>query len=95
MCFAALNTQAAEAQVNGDTAAHVSATYAAKYARYYAPYAIQAAAAYIPVESLDATRGFGGQPPLDGADVKLAAMSIAGDSTVTGTATRYLRSWQY
>jgi hypothetical protein len=88
-----LNIQPVSAQLNGDTAEYVSATYAAKYARYYAPYALQAAAAYIDVASFDATRGPSQQPPLDGSDVKLAVASYPDD--VAKIATRYIQSWQY
>lgn len=90
---ATLNIQSATAQLNGDTAQYVSATYAEKYARYYAPYALQAAAAYIEVARFDATRGPSQQPPLDGSDIRLA---VAGyPAPVTEAATKYLQSWQY
>jgi hypothetical protein len=90
-----LSVQPAFAQLHGDTAEYVSASYAPKYARYYAPYAIQAAAAYTDVASFDATRGPNQQPSLDGADVRLAAASLLGDAKVTEAATKYLQSWQY
>jgi hypothetical protein len=90
---ATLNVQPISAQVRGDTAEYVSATYAAKYARYYAPYALQAAAAYTDVARFDATRGPSQQPPLDGSDVRLAVEGYPQD--VTGAATKYLQSWQY
>src|SRR4051812_47441596 len=85
---AALSVQPAFAQLHGDTAEYVSASYAPKYARYYAPYAIQAAAAYTDVASFNATRGPSQQPPLDGSDVRLAAASLLGDPTVTVAATK-------
>lgn len=92
---ATLNVPPASAQLNGDTAEYVSASYAPKYARYYAPYAIQAAAAYTDVASFNATRGPSQQPSLDGSDVRLAVASIIGDAKVAEAATKYLQSWQY
>jgi hypothetical protein len=83
------------AQLHGDTAEYVSASYASRYARYYAPYAIQAAAAYTDVASLNATRGPSQQPALDGSDVRLAVAGLAGDANLTAAATKYLQSWQY
>lgn len=90
-----LSPIAAFAQVEGNTAHYVSATYASYYARYYAPYAIQAAAAYVPVSAFDGTRGFLQQPPLDGADVKLAVASLSGDEQTSRAATKHLEAWQY
>jgi len=92
---AVLSAQPAFAQLHGDTAEYVSASYASDYARYYAPYAIQAAAAYTDVTSLDATRSPSKKPSLDGADVRLAVGSLIGDTAVTAAATKYLQSWQY
>jgi hypothetical protein len=92
---ATLNVQPVSAQLHGDTAEYVSASYGAKYARYYAPYAIQAAAAYTDVASFNATRGPSQQPSLDGSDVRLAVASISGDAKVAEAATKYLQSWQY
>jgi len=92
---ATLGIHPAFAQLHGDTAEYVSATYARDYARYYAPYAIQAAAAYTDVGSFDATRISPRQPSLDGSDVRLAVASVAGDAAVTAAATKYLQSWQY
>jgi hypothetical protein len=92
---ATLSVQPVFAQLHGDTAEYVSASYAPKYARYYAPYAIQAAAAYTDVASFNATRGPNQEPSLDGSDVRLAAASLLGDAKVTEAATKYLQSWQY
>jgi hypothetical protein len=91
---ATLGVHPAFAQLHGDTAEYVSASYAPDYARYYAPYAIQAAAAYTDVASFNATRGPSQQPSLDGSDVRLAVASL-GDAAVTAAATKYLQSWQY
>jgi len=90
-----LAAQPASAQLHGDTAEYVSAGYSPQYARYYAPYAIQAAAAYTDVASFNATRGPSQQPSLDGSDVRLAVASIPGEPRVTEAATKYLQSWQY
>lgn len=83
------------AQDHGNTAEHVMASPAVKYARYYAPYAIQAAAAYAPVAGFDATLGPLQQPALDGSDVRLAVASVPGDEKIASAATKYLQSWQY
>ena len=92
---AVLSVQPAFAQLHGDTAEYVSPSYATDYARYYAPYAIQAAAAYTDLAAFDATRRPHEKPPLDGSDVRLAAASLSGDATVSAAATKYLQSWQY
>jgi hypothetical protein len=89
----ALHLQPAAAQTSGDAALYVTASWATKYARYYAPYALQAAAAYLPVASFDATRGANEQPALNGADVALAVSPYSAD--ISGRATKYLRAWQY
>jgi Lipase (class 3) len=81
----------------------IKATPATKCARYYAPYVLQAAAAYIAVEDFDRTlRNFhvsdnpalrGGEPSLNGDDVERAAQVYEPD--VIGHARQYLRAWQY
>ena len=86
---ATLGIYPAFAQLHGDTAEYVSASYAPKYARYYAPYAIQAAAAYTDVASFNATLGPSQKPSLDGSDVKLAVASLPGDAAVAAAATKY------
>jgi hypothetical protein len=88
----------------------IQASSATKYARYYAPYALQAAAAYDPVSGFngfDATlRNFhpssnpalqGGDPPLNGADVELAVGNLPslGLTTTVERARKYLEAWQY
>ena len=80
----------AVAQVSGDTANYVSATFAAPLARYYAPYALQAAAAYESVVSLDAARG---SP--DGADVAVALTKVGDTLEDKARAAKYLRPWRY
>ena len=93
--FAAiLLVQPVSAQLSGDTAEYVTASYARPFARYYAPYALQAAAAYIPVASFDATRGPSRQPSLDGSDVRLAVADYS-EPEIAKAATKYLQSWQY
>jgi pimeloyl-ACP methyl ester carboxylesterase len=82
---------------------HIRASEATILTRYYAPYALQAAAAYLSVSSFDeALRRANGQPVLDGADVAIAvspyasSQSIYGSSPdITARATKSLRAWQY
>jgi hypothetical protein len=71
----------------------VKATTVSKYLRYYAPYAIQAAAAYLPVSELDGRRltqdgnGYG-------ADVNYA-VNNAVTSDVRAAAQDIIKGWQY
>jgi pimeloyl-ACP methyl ester carboxylesterase len=90
----ALVAQPASAQHNSND---VRASWATLLVPYYAPYALQAAAAYIPVSSFDATLGPGGQPLLNGADIALAVSPYASDPNpeIAKRATKYLQSWQY
>ncbi len=68
----------------------IGASPASAYARYYAPYAIQAAAAYTDVAVFNQlTRR------AIGADVDLATQGFAGNETVLQRAKEYLRSWRY
>lgn len=91
----------------GDAPLHIRGTPAAGCLRYYAPYALLAAAAYVDVTALDGTlRNFhdssnpfqrGGDPALNGEDVELAIADYRA-SSVPETADRarnYLRAWQY
>lgn len=96
-CVAVLSAQAASAQpLGGDTADYVTGSFATWVARYYAPYAIQAAAAYTDVDRFNATRRPSGLPALDGSDVKLAVAAIpTDDPKIIQAATKYLQSWQY
>lgn len=75
----------------------ITASWATNCARYYAPYALQAAAAYVSVGTFDQVRGPNGEPVLDGRDVANAvgAISPYADATTTSRATNYLRPWQY
>jgi hypothetical protein len=72
----------------------VKATKMVKYARYYAPYAIQAAAAYLSIEALNDTR-----TKLDpkgyGADVIYTVQNISTDETTIDRAREAFKSWQY
>ena len=90
-----LNVQPACAQLSGDTAQYVTAGAATWLSPYYAPYALQAAAAYIDVKQLDLTRGVSQQPPLAGPDVELAVARSTNDEDGAKAARRYLRAWQY
>jgi pimeloyl-ACP methyl ester carboxylesterase len=87
----AFNIQPAFAQNNR----YIPATPAGEFARYYAPYAIQAAAAYVDTARLDATRGTPGNPAVEGADVEHAVNYVSSDSTFVDRAKKYLRSWRY
>lgn len=100
--LSAINLQPALAQVSGDSADYVTATPAGRLTRYYAPYALQAAAAYKDVTRLDATlRGEAKKPPLDGSDVQVAVEDLApgkdpnSDADLFKRAGKYLQSWQY
>ena len=88
----------------GDPPLSIKATRAANCLRYYAPYALQAAAAYLSVWDLDhkALRNFhessnpaqqGGDPSLDGSDIDIAVQPYGPD--VVDNARKYLRAWQY
>lgn len=85
----ALNIQPAAAQEDPH---NILESYAPPYARYYAPYALQAGAAYLPVATMDATRG------VLGADVVAAVEYVAPKSEyplINERAQKYLRSWRY
>jgi pimeloyl-ACP methyl ester carboxylesterase len=91
-----LNAQPVLAQISGDSPDYLTATFSAKYARYYAPYALQAAAAYMGVKRLDATLDPSGLPP--GSDVQRAVAYVTKDNkdeTLIANATNYLRAWRY
>lgn len=83
--------QSVFAQSKDNDAKDVRGSYATKYARYYAPYALQASAAYVDVDRFHRLLGPNGQPNLEGADVRLAAESFNGDAR----AVAYLRPWQF
>jgi pimeloyl-ACP methyl ester carboxylesterase len=93
----AVGIQPACAQRSGDTPNHVSGTPAGDYARYNAPYAIQAAAAYIDVNDLNATLS-SKQPS---SDVQLAVDAILDRAdpmerpAIRDRAMKYFRSWRY
>ncbi|CCD98285.1 Mbeg1-like protein [Bradyrhizobium sp. STM 3809] len=86
----AATTAPAAAQVDGDSANYVSATFAAPLARYYAPYALQAAAAYQSTGVLNAVRNLP-----DGADVAVALRDVGDTDEVKAQAAKYLRPWRY
>lgn len=84
----------------------IRGTPATKCARYYAPYVLLAAAAYIGVDEFDRTLRFfrksdnpalqGGEPSLNGADVDRAVVPYDYPSSdVLKPARQYLRAWQY
>jgi Protein of unknown function (DUF2974) len=83
------------AQTGPNTAPYITASWATQYARYYAPYALQASAAYLSVSTFDQTRGPNEQPALDGADVAYAVSPYQADLPTVARATKYLRAWQY
>lgn len=94
VCVVALQGATASAQ-NASGATEIRASWAARYTRYYAPYALQAAAAYLSVEEFNRRRGPHEEPALDGADVAYAVSPYQADASTTSRATRYLRAWQY
>jgi hypothetical protein len=99
-----LNVQPVRAQISGDLPDYLTSTFSARFARYYSPYALQAAAAYLDVATLNAARDLGATRDLAaqpiGPDVKAAADYVlrdAGinDSGVAEKVTNYLRAWRY
>jgi pimeloyl-ACP methyl ester carboxylesterase len=114
ICLLACRIQPAVATDCGEPfrpARDIEASWATSCARYYAPYALQAAIAYVSVTDLDGTlRNFDktkktlkkGDPSLDGSDVDLAMRTTfplyQTDEAVRAIkeqATKYLRGWQY
>jgi pimeloyl-ACP methyl ester carboxylesterase len=91
LLIVASNAQPARAQLSGNDSLHVTASFATPLARYYAPYALQAAAAYLPVKDFDDTRA----APDQSADVTLAVSPYASDPVIQGRARKFLQSWQY
>jgi len=63
-----------------------------RYARYYAPYAIQAAAAYLEIRDLD-DRRYKQDSDGYGADVNFAVQNVFGEKSVHGQTA--LKGWQY
>jgi pimeloyl-ACP methyl ester carboxylesterase len=93
-----LNNSPLQAQTSGNGPKLYTASYATQFARYYAPYALQAASAYVDKVAMDATLGPSGQAPIDGSDVRVAVNYIfqdQPDETLAARARGYLRSWQY
>ena len=96
LLLALVSAQWGAQPVNAQNAAPlIKASWATNYARYYAPYALQAAAAYLSVPSFDGTLGAQGEPPLDGADLTLAVSPYTADSETTSRARNALKIWQY
>ena len=95
VCLLILQVAPAFAQSGSEAAPTITASWATKYARYYAPYALQAAAAYLSVGTFDQARGPDGAPALNGADVAYAISPYVADASTSSRATRYLRAWQY
>jgi len=73
---------------------YIQASFVYNYARYYAPYAIQASAAYLPIAEFDTRRA-----KLDadgyGTDVNYAVRSIFTDDIVKSRAREAFRRWRY
>jgi pimeloyl-ACP methyl ester carboxylesterase len=86
-----LSAEPAAAQLSGDQPLHVTASYATRLSRYYAPYALQAAAAYLPVRDFESTR----QAGTPGADVTLAVSPYAAHAVIQSRARKALQAWQY
>jgi hypothetical protein len=83
----AMNVRPVEAQSAPDDTYSVLASRATRYARYYAPYAIQAAAAYLPVQE------FNDKKQTAGADVDYAVQNIFGSDGKS--ARKAIETWQY
>ena len=80
----AANVRPAVAQSTPDDPLMIKATPAAKFTRYYAPYAIQSAAAYLPVQGLN-DRYLKRDSEGNGADVEYAVQNIfGGDGNMGG-----------
>ncbi len=76
----------------------IQSSYVYQYARYYAPYALQAAAAYLSVGELDRVVADGKlQPNSDapGADVDYVARQAISDETIRPRALEAIKSWRY
>ena len=82
-----MNVRPAGAQSATDDTYSVLASRATRYARYYAPYAIQAAAAYLPVQA------FNDKKELKGADVDYSVQKIFGGDVKP--AQKAIEAWQY
>jgi pimeloyl-ACP methyl ester carboxylesterase len=92
MLTLAWDIQPASAQMLGNDPHHLTESFSYPYARYYAPYALQAAAAYIDVNTMNDTRGRAGE------DVEAAVEYAAPKSEyadIKERARKYLRSWRY
>jgi pimeloyl-ACP methyl ester carboxylesterase len=89
----ATNVRQAMAQSTTDNDVYlVKASRMVKFSRYYAPYAIQAAAAYLPVREFD-DRKFKTDERGYGDDAKYAVQSIFGGDVEP--ARKAIQSWQY
>ncbi|WJR78934.1 hypothetical protein [Bradyrhizobium sp. NP1] len=84
----------AAAQSGTDGGQAIKASFVYKFARYYAPYAIQAAAAYLPPDQLDALKQKWDQDNY-GADVTFAVASLQTDDQVAKSARDAFKNWQY
>src|SRR4051812_20127975 len=89
------NLQQAAAQQNGGPRSGQDPTfytgnYTTKYARYYAPYALQAAGAYLSVSSLDETINLP-----RGEDVRRLVEYAIDEPGLVEKASKYLRAWRY
>ncbi|GKQ51560.1 hypothetical protein [Bradyrhizobium sp. Ce-3] len=85
------NAGPALAQTDGR---YIQASFVYNYARYYAPYAIQASAAYLPVDEFNARRA-----TLDadgnGTDVNYAVQMVFPDEKVRPRAREAFKRWRY
>ncbi|TWB96145.1 lipase (class 3) [Bradyrhizobium macuxiense] len=91
MPLVAANVGPATAQSDGR---YIQASFVYNYARYYAPYAIQASAAYLPVDEFNARRA---TQDVDGygADVNYAVKTIFPDEKVVPRAREAFKRWRY
>jgi hypothetical protein len=70
----------------------ISAEYSAPCARYYAPYAMQAAAAYLPVGSFETART---QPTGSDVELTLGALGLPAAGDLSDHARKLLTGWRY
>lgn len=87
----AANVGPATAQSDGR---YIQASFVYNYARYYAPYAIQASAAYLPLDEFNARRATQDADGY-GADVNYAVQTIFPDEKVKPRAREAFKRWRY
>jgi hypothetical protein len=93
----------AVAQSADNDANFIKASFVYNYAKYYAPYAIQASAAYLPIDALNGTLSVDAlnqthtklDPNGYGADVNYTVQNVFVDEKIRDRARNAFKSWQY